>query len=70
MPRAMGCFRRARFTVEPWPVDCRAPRRLDLTLRNRSITDGLSRIDGVVREHARLAVYYLAGWTDTLFPAR
>jgi uncharacterized SAM-binding protein YcdF (DUF218 family) len=69
MPRAMGCFRRARFAVEAWPVDYRAPRRLGLTLRNRSITDGLSRIDGVAREYAGLVVYYLAGRTDTLFPA-
>ena len=25
MPRAMGCFRRAGFAVEAWPVDYRAP---------------------------------------------
>ena len=31
MPRAMGCFRKAGFAVEAWPVDYRTPRRLDLT---------------------------------------
>ena len=31
MPRAMGCFRRAGVAVERWPVDYRAPRRVQLT---------------------------------------
>jgi uncharacterized SAM-binding protein YcdF (DUF218 family) len=69
MPRAVGCFRRARFVVEPWPVDYRAPRRVGLTLWHRSIPEGLRRIDAVMREYVGLAAYYLAGRTDTLFPA-
>lgn len=69
MPRAMGCFRRARFTVEAWPVDYRAPRRLSLTQWNRSISEGLRRVDIVAREYVGLAVYYLAGRIDTVFPA-
>jgi uncharacterized SAM-binding protein YcdF (DUF218 family) len=68
MPRAMGCFRRARFAVEAWPVDYRAPRRLSLAQWNRSISEGLRRVDIVAREYVGLAVYYLAGRIDTLFP--
>jgi uncharacterized SAM-binding protein YcdF (DUF218 family) len=68
MPRAMGCFHRARFAVEAWPVDYRAPRRLGLAQWNRSISEGLRRVDIVAREYVGLAVYYLAGRIDTLFP--
>jgi uncharacterized SAM-binding protein YcdF (DUF218 family) len=69
MPRAMACFRNAGFAVEAWPVDYRAPRRLDLTRWHGSIPEGLRRVDAVVREYAGLLVYYVAGRTDTLFPA-
>jgi uncharacterized SAM-binding protein YcdF (DUF218 family) len=69
MPRAVGCFRRAGFAVEPWPVDYRAPRQLDLTRWHRSIPEGLRRVDLVMREYAGLAGYYLAGRIDTVFPA-
>lgn len=68
MPRAMGCFRRAGFAVEPWPVDYRAPRRLEPTRMNASIPEGLRRIDVVTREYAGLVAYYLTGRTDALFP--
>jgi uncharacterized SAM-binding protein YcdF (DUF218 family) len=68
MPRAVGCFRRAGFAVEAWPVDYRAPRHLNLTRWHQSFSDGLKRIDIVVREYIGLVAYYLAGRTDTLFP--
>lgn len=45
-----------RAAFEAGPADYRAPRRLALTLCNRSITDGLSPIDGVAREYTGLAV--------------
>lgn len=69
MPRAMGCFRRAGFAVEPWPVDFRTPRRLDLTQVPNSLPEGLRRIDQAAREYVGLLAYYLAGRTDALFPA-
>jgi len=68
MPRAMGCFRRAGLAVEPWPVDYRTPRRLDLTRVTMSIPDGLRRIDFITKEYVGLLVYYLAGRTDALLP--
>jgi uncharacterized SAM-binding protein YcdF (DUF218 family) len=68
MPRAMGCFRKAGFAVEAWPVDYRAPRRLDVTHWNASIPEGLRRIDFATREYIGLVMYYLAGRTDALLP--
>ncbi len=68
MPRAIGCFRRAGFAVEAWPVDYRTPRRLDMTRVYGSIPEGLRRIDFVVREYAGLAAYYLSGRIEALLP--
>jgi uncharacterized SAM-binding protein YcdF (DUF218 family) len=69
MPRAMGCFRRAGFAVEAWPVDYRTPRRLQLVRLHSSIPEGLRRIDLVVREYVGLVAYYAAGRTGALWPA-
>jgi uncharacterized SAM-binding protein YcdF (DUF218 family) len=69
MPRAMDCFRRAGFPVEAWPVDYRTPRRLDPTHLQSSIPEGLRRIDFITREYVGLAMYYLAGRTQSLWPA-
>ena len=68
MPRAMGCFRRAGFAVEAWPVDYRTPRRLDMTRIHNSVPEGLRRIDFVTREYVGLVIYYLTGRTDALMP--
>jgi uncharacterized SAM-binding protein YcdF (DUF218 family) len=68
MPRAMGCFRRAGFAVEAWPVDYRTSRRLEWVRWPGSIADGLKRIDAVTREYVGLVMYYLAGRTDALLP--
>ncbi len=68
MPRAMGCFRKAGLAVEPWPVDYRTPRRLDLTRVHASVPEGLRRIDFISKEYVGLVVYYLTGRTDALLP--
>jgi uncharacterized SAM-binding protein YcdF (DUF218 family) len=68
MPRAMGCFRRAGFTVEAWPVDYRTPGRLQPLRFHTSVPEGLRRIDFVVREYAGLVIYYLTGRTRELLP--
>jgi uncharacterized SAM-binding protein YcdF (DUF218 family) len=68
MPRAVGCFRKAGFTVVAWPVDYRTPRRMDIMRLNRSLPDGLSKMDATMREYAGLAMYYLTGRTDALLP--
>lgn len=68
MPRAVGCFRRAGFVVETWPVDYRTPSPLTLARLPVSIADGLKRIDSVTREYVGLVVYYLTGRTTALLP--
>jgi uncharacterized SAM-binding protein YcdF (DUF218 family) len=68
MPRAMGCFRRAGFVVESWPVDYRTPRPLDMTRAYGSVPEGLRRIDFVMREYVGLVAYYLTGRIETLLP--
>ena len=67
MPRAIGCFRKAGFAVEPWPVDYRTSGRLTQWI-NSSIPEGLRRVDFVVREYAGLVMYYLTGRTSALLP--
>lgn len=69
MPRAMGCFRRAGFPVEPWPVDYRTNGRYSVWPNDRP-ADGLREFDSAVREYVGLVMYYLRGRTDALFPAR
>jgi uncharacterized SAM-binding protein YcdF (DUF218 family) len=68
MPRAIGCFRRAGFAVEPWPVDYRTGGRLRLWPSDR-LADGLRELDAAAREYAGLLMYYRSGRTDALFPA-
>ena len=68
MPRAMGWFRRGGFAVEPWPVDYRTPRPLDMTRVYNSIPEGLRRMDFVTREYVGLVVYYLTGRIEALLP--
>jgi uncharacterized SAM-binding protein YcdF (DUF218 family) len=68
MPRAMGVFRKAGFTVEPWPVDYRTSRGLDALRPQSSIPEGLRRIDFIVREYVGLVAYYATHRTDALWP--
>lgn len=69
MPRAIGCFRRAGFAVEAWPVDFRTRGRADLTRFFDKPSAGLRRLDIAARQWAGLLAYRLAGRTDALFPA-
>ena len=67
MPRAVGVFRRAGWTVLPWPVGYLSRDRVaavPLSLGHR-----LSVLDWAAHEWIGLAAYRLRGWTDTLFPA-
>lgn len=64
MPRAVGCFRHAGWSVLPYPVDYRAEPRLDFWLRQH-----LALFDLAAKEWVGLVAYDLLGRTDTLFPA-
>jgi hypothetical protein len=68
MPRAIGCFRRAGFAVEAWPVDYRTPAGATFTRPHASVPEGLRRLDFATREYAGLVLYYLAGRADALWP--
>lgn len=68
MPRAVGCFRRAGFPVDPFPVDYRTAGPSEIFYPFPSIPEGLRRIDFVMKEYSGLLVYYLSGRTDALFP--
>jgi len=69
MPRAMASFRGAGFKVEPWPVDYRTRGRADLIRPFDKISEGLRRVDVATREWVGLFAYWLAGRSDSLFPA-
>jgi uncharacterized SAM-binding protein YcdF (DUF218 family) len=68
MPRAVGCFRKAGFAVEAWPVDYRTGSRFRLALEG-AIYEGLRRLDFISREYAGLTMYYAFGGTSALLPA-
>jgi uncharacterized SAM-binding protein YcdF (DUF218 family) len=67
MPRAMGVFRAADFSVEAYPVDWRTG---DTAMTGfYLVSDGLKRSDTAMREWIGLAGYFLAGTSSALFPA-
>ena len=69
MPRSVGAFREAGFTVEPWPVDYRTQGPADFTRPFSKVSEGLRRVDVATREWVGLFAYWLTGRTDALFPA-
>jgi uncharacterized SAM-binding protein YcdF (DUF218 family) len=68
MPRAMGVFRKAEFTVEPWPVDYRTRGGVDFTRPLDRVSEGLQRVDIATHEWVGLLAYWITGRSDTLFP--
>jgi uncharacterized SAM-binding protein YcdF (DUF218 family) len=68
MPRAVGCFRRAGFVVDAYPVDFRTAGLSDLAMPYYSGSDGLRQMDFALKEWVGLIVYWLTGKTDALLP--
>ena len=68
MPRSIGVFRQAGFTVEAFPVDWRTRGSEDVLRPFATMGDGLRRTDTAVREWVGLAVYWLSGKSSELFP--
>ena len=68
MPRSVGCFRRAGFAVEPYPVDWRTRGPSDLWRPFTNLGDGIRRTDTAAREWVGLVAYRVAGHTSELFP--
>jgi uncharacterized SAM-binding protein YcdF (DUF218 family) len=69
MPRAVGCFRHAGFTVEPYPVDWRTRGPQALAAPFDQVSDGLARTDAAAHEWLGLIAYWATGRIATLFPA-
>ena len=67
MPRAVGCFRQAGFTVEPYPVDYRTAGWKGLRFGGFA-SEGLLILDLAVKEWIGLVAYRLAGYTDAWLP--
>jgi uncharacterized SAM-binding protein YcdF (DUF218 family) len=68
MPRSVGLFRKAGFTVEPYPVDWRAGGRADLLALRMPLMEGWSLVDLGVREWMGLLAYWITGKTSAVFP--
>jgi uncharacterized SAM-binding protein YcdF (DUF218 family) len=68
MPRSVGLFRKAGFSVETYPVDWRAGERADLVMFSSVAVDGLERTDVAIREWMGLVAYWATGRIDRLLP--
>ncbi|MCL2384600.1 MAG: YdcF family protein [Alphaproteobacteria bacterium] len=69
MPRSVGCFRQAGFTIVPYPVAYRTyGNEKDLQFSLPTL-EWLSMLDLATREYIGLAAYWLTGKTNSLFPA-
>ena len=68
MPRSVGLFRKAGFTVEPYPVDWRVGEASDHLKFTPVAVDGLERTDIAMREWIGLTAYWASGKIDQWFP--
>jgi len=68
MPRAVGVFAQAGFSVTPYPVDFRAGGRGNNHRPFAFVSDGLRRLDVGAKEWAGLVGYYATGRIPELFP--
>lgn len=69
MPRAIGVFRKAGFHVEAFPVDfISGGEPADFTRPYARAPRGLGIADDALKEWVGLLAYWLAGYTDALFP--
>ena len=68
MPRAVGAFRRAGWTIIPYPVDYNFEPDPPTTWQI-DFPGGLSILRGAMHEWIGLAAYWATGKTDALFPA-
>jgi uncharacterized SAM-binding protein YcdF (DUF218 family) len=67
MPRTMGTFRHAGWTITPYPVDFRTHPQLPSGI-GLTFDAGLNSVALAVREVVGLIAYYALGRTDALFP--
>jgi uncharacterized SAM-binding protein YcdF (DUF218 family) len=69
MPRAVGCFRRAGFPVEAYPVDWHSGNDIwNTVLQPPIFSAGLAKFDRAMREWIGLVTCWMTGRTSALFP--
>jgi uncharacterized SAM-binding protein YcdF (DUF218 family) len=68
MPRSVGVFRRAGWTVVPWPVNYRTG-AASITWLDTSFPERLREFEWGSREWVGLVAYWLMGRTDAILPA-
>ncbi|MEZ5924884.1 MAG: YdcF family protein [Hyphomicrobiaceae bacterium] len=68
MPRSIGVFRKAGLDVVAWPVDYRSRGPYDIWRFFDKPSEGLRRVDIIVREWIGLFTYRLLGVTTEFFP--
>ncbi len=68
MPRSVGVFRQAGWTITPWPVNYRTGTTL-AARTDASFPERLREFEWGVREWIGLVAYWLMGRTDAVFPA-
>ncbi len=68
MPRSIGLFRRAGFTVIPWPTDYLAASQSGFRLKPDETVDNLAVSHIAIREWLGLLGYYATGRIDELLP--
>jgi uncharacterized SAM-binding protein YcdF (DUF218 family) len=68
MPRAVGCFRQAGWTVLPYPVDYRTPPSVPFAI-DFAFPGELDLLNLAAHEWDGLIAYWLLGRMDTLLPA-
>ncbi|HEX3498840.1 MAG TPA: YdcF family protein [Stellaceae bacterium] len=68
MPRAIGCFRSAGWTIVPYPVDYRTSKRI-ATTPGLLLADNLMLVNLATKEWLGLFAYYWLGRSDALLPA-
>jgi len=67
MPRSIGLFRKAGFSVEAYPVDWRASEERIFSFSPIAV-EGLELTQVAVREWIGLTAYWLSGKTDAFLP--
>lgn len=68
MPRAIGCFRQAGFTVEAYPSNWRTLPRFQFPL-SHEFGSGLAVLDLAAHEWLGLVAYRITGKTNALLPS-
>ncbi|RJG45377.1 YdcF family protein [Mesorhizobium sp. DCY119] len=68
MPRSMALFRKADFSVLPWPVDYRTSGEEGVGFFRDNPQDSLQNTTMAIREWIGLVAYWLSGRIDSPFP--